>query len=206
VTGQYGAGRVADTDVPGYREEPGVARASVTPTFAALRLEIENWRWHGVPFFLRSGKRMAVRRTEIAVCFRDPPHRLFHVHEGDVVDPNVLTFRIQPEEEIALSFGVKVPGPDVRVAPVRMVFSYADAFHDDRHPAYETLLLDAMQGDATLFDRADSVEEAWRIMDPIVEAAEHAPADGYPNYPAGSWGPAAAEKLIAQAGADWRNG
>ena len=202
VAGQYGAGAIGGKPVPGYREEPGVTRDSSTPTFAALRLEIHNWRWRGVPFFLRSGKRLARRFTEIAVRFHRPPHLLFPLREGDALDPNVLTFRIQPEEQISLGFEVKVPGPDVRVTPVRMVFSYADAFDGDRHPAYETLLLDCMEGDQTLFDRADSVEEAWRIIDPIAGAAAAVLPE---NYPAGSWGPSSADALIARSGASWRN-
>ncbi|HEU4584251.1 MAG TPA: glucose-6-phosphate dehydrogenase, partial [Gemmatimonadaceae bacterium] len=166
VVGQYGPGVVNGQHVPGYREEPGVAPDSRVPTYAALRLMIDNWRWEGVPFFLRSGKRMAERVTEIAVQFRRPPHLLFPVDDDDEVQPNVLVIRIQPDEAISLSFEVKVPGVEVRLTPVRMVFSYPLAFGASTHSAYETLLLDAMHGDAMLFARADQVEAAWKVMDP----------------------------------------
>jgi glucose-6-phosphate 1-dehydrogenase len=202
--GQYGAGMMDGKTVPGYRQESGVDPASRTPTFAALRLDIQNWRWQGVPFFLRSGKRMARRVTEIAVQFRRPPHTLFKLVGSEQLDPNVLAFRIQPEEGISLRFEVKAPGVDIRVTPVRMIFSYADAFgRGGEYTAYETLILDCMEGDATLFNRADAVEEAWRLVDPLVEATMDE-SDGFPNYAAGSWGPASADELIGREGAVWR--
>jgi len=202
--GQYGPGTMDGKPVPGYRQEPGVDPESRTPTFAALRLDIQNWRWQGVPFFLRSGKRMARHVTEIAVQFRRPPHTLFKLSGSEQLDPNLLAFRIQPEEGISLRFEVKAPGVDIRVTPVRMIFSYADAFgRSGEYTAYETLILDCMQGDATLFDRADSVEEAWRLVDPLVEATQDE-SEGFPNYAAGSWGPACADELIGRDGAVWR--
>lgn len=204
VVGQYGAGIVDGASVPGYRDEPGVAPDSRVPTFAALRLLIDNWRWEGVPFFLRSGKRMAERVTEIAVQFRRPPHLLFPVDADDEVEPNVLVIRIQPDEAISLSFEVKVPGVDVRLTPVRMVFSYPLAFGESTHSAYETLLLDAMLGDATLFARGDQVEVAWKVMDPFVAAWEEGIPTGIPNYRAGSWGPSVAGALVARDDAAWR--
>jgi glucose-6-phosphate 1-dehydrogenase len=204
VVGQYGAGVVDGQRVPGYREEPGVAAESRVPTFAALRLMIDNWRWEGVPFFLRSGKRMAERVTEIAVQFRRPPHLLFPVTDHNEVAPNVLAIRVQPEEGISLRFEVKVPGVEVRMTAVKMVFSYATAFGPATHSAYETLLLDGMQGDATLFARGDQVEQAWRVIDPVIEAWEEGIPTGIPNYKAGSWGPGAANALVARDDATWR--
>jgi glucose-6-phosphate 1-dehydrogenase len=165
---------------------------------------IDNWRWEGVPFFLRSGKRMAERVTEIAVQFRRPPHLLFPIDVDDEVAPNVLAIRIQPEEGISLRFQVKAPGVDLRLTPVRMVFSYAAAFGTGSHSAYETLLLDAMQGDATLFARGDQVEAAWRVIDPVVAAWEEGIPTGIPNYDAGSWGPSVAGALTARDDAAWR--
>ncbi len=204
VVGQYGPGIVDGKRVPGYREEPKIAPDSRVPTFAALRLMIDNWRWEGVPFFLRSGKRMAERVTEIAVQFRRPPHLLFPIDDDDEVAPNVLAIRIQPEEGISLRFQVKAPGVDLRLTPVRMVFSYDAAFGAGTHSAYETLLLDAMQGDATLFARGDQVEAAWRVIDPVVAAWEEGIPTGIPNYDAGSWGPSVAGAPTARDDAAWR--
>ena len=204
VVGQYGPGIVDGRRLPGYREEPGVAADSRVPTYAALRLMIDNWRWEGVPFFLRSGKRMAERVTEIAVQFRRPPHLLFPVKDDNEVAPNVLAIRVQPEEGISLRFEVKVPGVEVRMTPVRMVFSYDTAFGASTHSAYETLLLDGMQGDSTLFARGDQVEEAWRVIDPVIEAWEEGIPTGIPNYEAGSWGPSVAGALVARDDVAWR--
>ena len=204
VVGQYEAGVVDGEKVPAYRAERGIAKDSRVPTYAALRLAIDNWRWEGVPFFLRSGKRMPERVTEIAVQFRRPPHLLFPLDADDEMEPNVLVIRIQPDEAISLSFEVKVPGVEVRLTPVRMVFSYPLAFGESTHSAYETLLLDAMQGDATLFARGDQVEAAWKVIDPVVSAWHEGIPTGLPNYRAGSWGPSAADALIARDGAAWR--
>jgi glucose-6-phosphate 1-dehydrogenase len=204
VRGQYGKGRVRDQPVPGYREEEGVARDSVTPTYTALRLLIDNWRWQGVPFFLRSGKRLRRDVTEIAIQFREPPHLLFPLAEGRTLCPNVLVIRIQPDEGLSLRFEIKVPGMEVRMTSAELEFSYADAFDIDGHSAYETLLLDAMEGDPTLFVRNDGNEAAWRVVDPVLEAwAADRPRD-FPNYAAGEWGPPAGDDLIAAAGAAWR--
>jgi glucose-6-phosphate 1-dehydrogenase len=156
-----------------------------------------------VPFFLRSGKRLPRRVTEIAVRFHCPPHLMFRLRDGDRLDPNLLVIRIQPDEGISAQFEVKVPGVEVAMTSVRMTFSYADAFGPAAHSAYETLLLDAMLGDATLFARGDQVETAWRIIDPVIAEGERDGAE-IPTYPAGEWGPSAADALIARDGAAWR--
>ncbi len=207
AVGQYGAGAPAGERLPGYREEPGVATESRTPTYGALRLAIDNWRWEGVPFFLRSGKRLAERVTEIVVRFQRPPHLLFPRRECGPLDPNMLVIRIQPDDGISLRFEVKQPGMEVRLAPVRMEFSYARAFGaDTRHSAYEMLLLDCMEGDATLFARADEVEAAWRLMDPIIAGWADASRSGVEEYASGTWGPAGADALLARDGAEWHRG
>jgi glucose-6-phosphate 1-dehydrogenase len=204
VRGQYGPGTTAGAAVPGYREEPGVDPRSDTPTLAAVRLLVDNWRWSGVPFFLRSGKRMPRRVTEIAVRFREPPHLMFPLEDGETIRPNVIAIRVQPNEGISLSFDIKMPGIGVRMAEAKMDFSYADAFGPATHSAYETLLLDCMVGDATLFTRSDGVEAAWEVVDPVNEAWSEKNPDHFPNYPAGSWGPAIADEFIARDGARWR--
>ena len=204
VRGQYGPGKVGDTAVPGYREEPDVDPASNTPTWAGLRLLVDNWRWQGVPFFLRSGKRMASRVSEIAIQFREPPHLMFPLQSGQVITPNDIVIRVQPQEGISLAFNVKVPGVGVRMTPSRMDFSYAEAFGPAEHSAYETLLLDCMMGDATLFNRAEAVEAAWEVVDPVVAAWEGEKPKSFPNYAAGTWGPAEGDELIARDGARWR--
>jgi glucose-6-phosphate 1-dehydrogenase len=205
VLGQYGPGTVAGAPVAGYREEPDVAAGSTTPTYAALRLYIDNWRWQGVPFFLRSGKCLPRRTTEIAIRFRHPPHLMFPLPAGRELESNSLLVRVQPREGIALRFEIKVPGIEMsRMAPVDMEFDYDAAFGERDHDAYETLLLDAMQGDATLFTRSDEVEAAWVVVDPVLAWwAGQRPAD-FPNYAAGTWGPAAADALVAGVGARWR--
>jgi glucose-6-phosphate 1-dehydrogenase len=205
VRGQYGPGMVGGDKVPGYREEADVAPSSVTPTYAAIRCQIDNWRWKGVPFFLRSGKRLAQRSSEIAVQFHSPPHLIFPLESGERLAPNVLVFRVQPDEGLSLSFEIKLPGAGVRICSARMDFGYAEAFGPTEHDAYETLLLDCMAGDSMLFLRSDATEAAWRVVDPIIAQWEREPPSGFPNYPAGSWGPAAADRLIAEAGAAWRN-
>lgn len=204
VMGQYGPGNVGGKHVAGYREEEGVAPNTTTPTYAALRLQIDNWRWQGVPFFLRSGKRMPRRATEIAISFRRPPHLMFPLGRGEGIAPNVLAFRIQPNEGISLCFEVKVPDHHFRMATATMDFSYAEGFGASGHSAYETLLVDCMLGDATLFTRSDGVEAAWRVIDPITAAWEQSPPAPLPNYAAGEWGPAEADALIAGDGAEWR--
>jgi len=204
VRGQYGAGRIGDQAVPGYREEPGVAPESTTPTFAAVRFMVDNWRWQDVPFYLRSGKRLPTRATEIAIQFRQPPHLMFPLPDGRPVAPNVLAIRIQPLEGIALRFEVKVPGVDVRLSSVDMDFDYEREFDVDAHDAYETLLLDCMLGEQTLFTRSDEAEVAWGIVDPLIAHWERVGPRQFPNYAAGSWGPAAADALLAAHGARWR--
>jgi glucose-6-phosphate 1-dehydrogenase len=203
VRGQYGPGWVAGTAVPGYRQEPDVDPGSETETFVAARLIIDDWRWAGVPFYVRTGKRMPKRATEIAIRFREVPHRLFRDAGADP-DPNLLAIRIQPDEGIMLRFGAKVPGLGLDVRSVTMDFTYGSAFTVDSPDAYETLILDALQGDASLFTRADEVEEAWGIVDPIIETwADGGPPD-FPSYAAGTWGPPEADELLERDGRRWR--
>lgn len=204
VRGQYGPGVIDGTPVPGYREEPDVARDSGTSTYCALRLMIDNWRWQGVPFYLRSGKRMARRVSEIAIQFRQPPHLMFPAVEAGSSEANTLAIRVQPHEGIALRFEVKAPGVDVRMASVDMDFSYAEAFGELEHEAYETLLIDCMQGEATLFARSDEVEAAWGLVDPVIDCWAGQRPEHFPNYAAGTWGPAVADDFIDREGARWR--
>jgi glucose-6-phosphate 1-dehydrogenase len=203
IRGQYGRGWVAAQEVPGYREEPAVDPQSETETFVAARLEIDDWRWAGVPFYVRSGKRLPKRSSEIAIQFRAVPHRLF-TEAGADPEPNLLAMRIQPDEGILLRFGAKVPGLGVDVRAVNMDFTYGSAFSVDSPDAYETLILDALLGDAALFTRADEVEEAWGIVTPIIDAWADEASPGFPNYEAGTWGPAAADALIERDGRRWR--
>ena len=203
VRGQYGPGWVAATQVPGYRQEPDVDPDSETETFVAARLMIDDWRWSGVPFYVRTGKRLPKRATEIAIQYREVPHRLFK-DEGVEPDANLLAIRIQPDEGIMLRFGAKVPGLGLDVRSVTMDFTYGSAFSVDSPDAYETLILDALQGDASLFTRADEVEEAWSIVDPIIESWATSPAPDVPDYDAGTWGPDAADALLARDGRRWR--
>jgi len=205
VRGQYGPGAIAGEPVPAYREEADVATGSTTPTYAAIRFFLDNWRWQGVPFFLRSGKRLARRVTEVAVQFHTPPHLLFPLQDNRKISPNVLVFRVQPDEGLSLCFEIKQPGSGVRITSARMEFCYRDAFGDGQHDAYETLLLDCMAGDSMLFLRSDATEAAWRVVDPVIAEWDSTPAVDFPNYAAGTWGPAAASRLIAGAGARWRD-
>jgi glucose-6-phosphate 1-dehydrogenase len=203
VRGQYGAGWVAGQPVPGYREEPDVDPKSETETYVAARLTIDDWRWSGVPYYVRIGKRLPKRATEIAIQFRAVPHHLFK-DTGAEPDANLLAIRIQPDEGIMLRFGAKVPGLGLDVRSVTMDFTYGSAFSVDAPEAYETLILDALQGDQSLFTRADEVEEAWSIVDPIIDAwAQSTPPD-FPNYEAGRWGPEASDELLAREGKRWR--
>ncbi len=203
VRGQYGPGWVAATKVPGYREEPDVDPESETETFVAAKLQIDDWRWSGVPFYVRTGKRLPKRATEIAIQYREVPHRLFRDAAVDP-DPNLLVIRVQPDEGIMLRFGAKVPGLGMDVRSVTMDFTYGSAFNVDSPDAYETLILDALQGDASLFTRADEVEEAWSIVDPLIEAWANGPEPSLPNYDAGTWGPPEADELLARDGRRWR--
>ncbi|HEX2450188.1 MAG TPA: glucose-6-phosphate dehydrogenase [Gemmatimonadales bacterium] len=204
VRGQYGPGMTDGKPVPGYREEPNVAPDSGTATYCAIRFMVDNWRWHDVPFYLRSGKRMPRRASEIAIEFRKPPHLMFPIPESQVIEPNTLVIRVQPKEGISLRFDVKAPGVDMKMASVDMDFSYAEAFGELEHDAYETLLLDCMVGEATLFTRSDEVEAAWAVVDPIIDFWANKRPDHFPNYPAGSWGPVVADEFIAREGARWR--
>jgi len=203
VRGQYGPGWVAATQVPGYRQEHDVDPESETETFVAARFMIDDWRWSGVPFYVRTGKRLPKRATEIAIQYREVPHRLFK-DEGVEPDANLLAIRIQPDEGIMLRFGAKVPGLGLDVRSVTMDFTYGSAFSVDSPDAYETLILDALQGDASLFTRADEVEEAWGIVDPIIDAWATSGSSDIPVYDAGTWGPAAADELLARDGRRWR--
>ena len=206
LRGRYQSGYVSGEKVQGYMAEEGVNPESVTETYAALELMIDNWRWAGVPFFLRAGKRLPKRVTEISIYFKHVPHTLFEGEDVRVLEPNVLSFEIQPDEGIALRMSSKPPGPQVRVQPVNMNFSYGTSFGIQPPEAYERLLLDCMRGDATLFTRNDEIEEAWRLMDPILEVWENKssqiPVHG---YEAGTWGPQAADELIRKRiGRPWR--
>ncbi|HEY6232570.1 MAG TPA: glucose-6-phosphate dehydrogenase, partial [Pyrinomonadaceae bacterium] len=202
VRGQYGSGTVLGDTVPGYREEPAVAPDSSTETFAALKLQFDNWRWAGVPFYLRSGKRLQKQITEIAIQFKEVPHRLFSDLDSPL-QPNVLVIRIQPNEGISLRFGAKLPGQSMRIRSVNMDFRYGSSFGVKAPEAYERLLLDCMLGDSTLYARRDMVERGWEIVDPILKAWQ-TPAKDFPNYEAGSWGPQAAVELIERDGREWR--
>jgi glucose-6-phosphate 1-dehydrogenase len=203
VRGQYGPGWVAGQPVVGYRQEANVDPQSETETFVATRLLVDDWRWSGVPFYLRTGKRMPKRATEIAIQFKGVPHRLFE-HTASDPQPNLLAIRIQPDEGILLRFGSKVPGLGLDIRTVNMDFTYGSAFATDAPDAYETLLLDAMLGDASLFTRADEVEAAWGTVTPIVDAWLDAPPPDFADYPAGTWGPEASDDLIERDGRRWR--
>jgi glucose-6-phosphate 1-dehydrogenase len=176
---------------------------SETETFVAARLEIDDWRWAGVPFYLRAGKRLPKRATEIAIQFKDVPQHLFPT-VGDEPEPNLLVIRIQPDEGILMRFAAKVPGLGIDVRPVNMDFAYGSAFTVESPDAYETLILDALLGDASLFTRADEVEAAWRIVDPIIDAWIAGPEPELPNYTSGTWGPEAADELLTREGRRWR--
>lgn len=203
VRGQYGPGLIDGLPVPGYRQEPGVKPDSSTETFAAVRLHVENWRWAGVPFYLRTGKRLASNVTEVKVHFKRTPQALFAGTEAGSDGPNVVSLRIQPDEGISVSFGAKRPGIQMSTVPVMANFSYADAFGGGAPVAYETLILDAMRGDATLFTRRDEVEAEWKIVTPIEEAWAQLPPPPFPNYAAGSEGPDEAVKLLEKSGHRW---
>jgi glucose-6-phosphate 1-dehydrogenase len=197
--------------VPGYREEPDVSSTSTTPTFAAMRIEVDNDRWRGVPFYVRSGKRMKKRHSEVALFFRSPKRLMYECCPGEVPKANALILRIQPNDGVTLGFEVKIPGaalaltPGIEVAPVEMDFTYSNAFGSEVHPAYETLLLDVMIGDATLFTRTDEVEAAWRIVDPLLSLWESSGETMIPTYPAGEWGPPEADALLANDKFTWHN-
>jgi glucose-6-phosphate 1-dehydrogenase len=200
VRGQYGPNHAG---LVGYRQEPNVASASRTETFIALKILIDNWRWAGVPFYIRSGKRLPKRATAIVVQFKRAPFVLFRKTAVDRLEPNRLVLRLQPEEGISLSFGAKIPGPVVRLGDVDMAFNYADYFSASSQTGYERLLYDCMLGDATLFQRADMVEAAWRVVAPIQNVWSALEPRDFPNYPAGTWGPQAADDLLGRDGRNW---
>jgi glucose-6-phosphate 1-dehydrogenase len=203
VRGQYGPGVIDGKSVPGYRQEPGVNPHSRTETFVAMELQIDNWRWAGVPFYLRTGKRLAKRSTEIVIQFKRAPHIVFRERE---VEDNRLVLNIQPDEGISFSFGAKRPGTEMGIGNVTMNFSYREAFGDGKtRSAYATLLGDCVRGDATLFDRGDSVEAAWALVEPILDVWSAAKSQSVPIYPAGSWGPRESDLLLERSGRNWYN-
>jgi glucose-6-phosphate 1-dehydrogenase len=204
VRGQYGSGSSKDTVMPAYRSEPNVAADSSTETFVALKLMLDNWRWAGVPFYLRTGKRLEKRVTEIAIQFKQVPLQLFRETNIDRLRKNRLIIHVHPDEGISLRFGAKIPGPVMRQGVVEMDFNYVDYFGSTPSTGYETLLYDCMTGDATLFQRADMVEAGWSVIDPILSVWGSDRPETLPDYPAGSWGPREADELLAREGREWR--
>ncbi|HEV1994618.1 MAG TPA: glucose-6-phosphate dehydrogenase [Candidatus Acidoferrum sp.] len=200
VRGQYAAGQMGEKAVPAYRDEPGVNATSRTETFVAAQILIDNWRWAGVPFYLRTGKRLAKRTTEIVIQFRCAPHIIFRSRG---IEPNRLILNIQPDEGISISFCAKRPGTEMRIGEVTMKFNYQEAFGEAARSAYATLLNDCLRGDATLFDRGDTVEAAWRLVDPILEVWSATKSVTPPAYAAGSWGPRESELLLERNGHTW---
>jgi glucose-6-phosphate 1-dehydrogenase len=204
VRGQYGPGPLGEQKAPGYRQEIGVNKNSATVTYAAVKFYVDNWRWEGVPFYLRSGKRMAKRITEVAIQFKRPPLLLFKSHSPDNVEPNVLVIRIQPDEGVSLTFEVKPPGSNIVISPLSLDFNYEQAFGSGSPEAYETLLEDCIEGDSTLFTRHDWVEAAWALTDPIIQVWNLSKPRNFPNYASGSWGPAEADDFMQRDGRRWR--
>jgi glucose-6-phosphate 1-dehydrogenase len=204
VRGQYGRGFVEGEQVPGYREEEGVASDSTTDTFVAAKLYVDNWRWADTPFYVRAGKRLARRETTIAIQFQRAPHPPFAEIAGDGLRPNVLLIHVQPDEGVALAIGAKVPGAGMSIRTVHMDFHYGGTFRTGLPEAYERLILDAMLGDATLFTRADEVDEQWALVDSII-AAWKRDRPSFPNYEAGTWGPRGADELLYRDGRSWRS-
>jgi glucose-6-phosphate 1-dehydrogenase len=205
VRAQYGPGFINGEDVPGYRREQGVKPDSLTDTFVALKVYVDNWRWAGVPFYLRTGKRLPKRASEIAIHFKDIPAFLFNLRPDIAMDENVLALRIQPDEGLSLRICAKLPGPKVRIYPVKMDFRYGTTFGEQTPEAYERLLLDVMAGDATLFMRRDQVEVSWKWVTGILTAWKESGNRWLPEYPAGTWGPLEADKLIAADNRKWRH-
>lgn len=203
VRGQYGPGFICGKEVAGYRQEKNVSPTSTTETFVALRLFVENWRWDGVPFYLRSGKRLPKRATEIAITFKDPPSVLFQ-DQGKKNESNVLAIRIQPDEGTALKINCKVPGPSSPIQPVKMDFRYGSYFGMAPPEAYERLICDCILGDSTLFAREDEVIQSWKLLTPILEYWKNNKPTDFPNYQAGTWGPKAADDLLARDNRKWR--
>jgi glucose-6-phosphate 1-dehydrogenase len=205
VRGQYGSGLINGERVPGYREEEGVPHDSKNETFVAMKLQIDNWRWADVPFYLRTGKRLPSRSTAVVIQFRRAPFVLFRDTPVENLMPNQLVMHIQPEEGISLRFAAKVPGPAMRLGAVDMNFEYADYFGSQPSTGYERLLHDCMIGDATLFQRADMVEAGWCVVSPVLDVWKALPPRNFPNYAAGTWGPRDAEDLLERDGRHWRD-
>ena len=203
VRGQYGRGYVEGEEVPGYREEEGVDPSSMTETFVAAKLYVDNWRWADTPIYVRAGKRLARRETTIAIQFKRAPHPPFEELAAEGLRPNVLLIHIQPDEGVSLLIGAKVPGQGLQIRTVHMDFLYGGAFRMDMPEAYERLILDCMRGDSTLFTRSDEVTEQWQLVDAIV-AAWRRDRPSFPNYPAGTWGPPSSDELMARDGRAWR--
>ena len=204
VRGQYGAGVMGGHPVVAYRAEPGIGPDSATETYVAMRLAIDNWRWAGVPFYLRTGKRLARRTTEIAIQFKQAPFALFRDTPIDILTPNVLALQLQPDEGASLQFGAKIPGPEIALGGVRMNFSYKDYFSTEPTTGYETLVYDCMIGDAMLFNRADGVEAGWEVVQPILDLWQNDKTTPLEIYPAGSAGPEASDNLLWRSGRQWR--
>jgi glucose-6-phosphate 1-dehydrogenase len=203
VRGQYGPGYIEGQEVPGYREEPGVAPDSMTETYVAAKLFVDNWRWADTPFYVRTGKRLPRRETTIAIQFKRAPHPPFELEDEEGLRPNVLLIHVQPDEGVSLAVGAKVPGQGMTIRTVHMDFLYGGAFRTGLPEAYERLILDCLLGDATLFTRADEVEEQWAIVDAMV-APWKRDRPSFPNYAAGTWGPASADELLHRDGRSWR--
>ncbi len=204
VMGQYDSGIVNGEVVKGYREEENVSKSSKTPTFTALKLYLDNWRWADVPFFLRTGKRLTKRLAEVTIRFKPTPHLMFPIAKSEEKEHNVLTFRLQPNEGIIYTFTAKQPGSELKLRPVNLNFEYATTFGINEQPtSYQWLLYDAMRGDQTLFPRSDWIYNAWSIVDPIIEKWESKPWLKVPNYKAGTWGPKEAIDLLQKSGAHW---
>jgi glucose-6-phosphate 1-dehydrogenase len=204
IRAQYGAGFVSGEKVPGYHEENGVVRGSTTETFTAMRLEIDNWRWSGVPIYVRAGKRLPRRITEIAIYFKQPPSTMFQGRLTNRLEQNYLAIQVQPEEGISFCINSKPPGPRMRAKPVLMDFQYQDSFALSSPEAYERLLLDAMKRDATLFTRSDEIEESWSLLEPLFQSWEEQGNAALYNYESGTWGPAESDELLARYGHKWR--
>ncbi len=202
VRGQYAAGHIAGRAMAGYRDEPDVSPDSGTETFVALKLSIDNWRWSGVPFYLRTGKRLTTRKTEIAIHFKQAPYALFRETPVDKLTPNIMVLQIQPSEGVTMQFSAKMPGPTVKLGGVRMKFDYADWFQEGPSTGYETLIYDCLIGDATLFQRADNIEAGWSVVQPALDAWAAGGGELYP-YAAGKAGPDAADALLARDGRHW---
>lgn len=201
VRGQYNTGAIGDKPATAYRQEQDVSPESLIETYTAMKLDIDNWRWHGVPFYIRTGKRLNARRTQIAIKFKETPVMLL---KDTSLAPNWLVIRVQPDEGISLEFGAKIPGPNMKLGKVNMDFKYGDYFGSNPSTGYETLIFDVMIGDATLFQRADNIEGAWATVQPVLDFWANNPAKTFPNYIAGSYGPQSADAMLQRDGRSWR--